>query len=243
MMSYSPAGLFAQPRPLNAYSPCARTRLLSTARGDSSPQAHTACDQGVRTGTVGCTAIGASAPATHRRRLNGTRRSCVGPRREPLLSMADHGRACQATHADHRKGRTCRPKGGNPTRQAARRLAPETRLMCLIEQAAGVLCRSLRLRMASTRRPGVDTFSRCPHVLRGPRRLWSRWPLRAARASVSRHASAGHHGSAVRACLGSYRARAHSTLVRSRQPQRFFFFTVNVVAVRRRLSKNTSGLA
>ena len=47
------------------------------------------------------------------------------------------------------------------------------------------------------------------HVLRGPRRLWSRWPLRAARASVSRHASAGHHGSAVRACLGSYRARAH----------------------------------
>ena len=100
--------------PLNAYSPCARTRLLSTARGDSSPQAHTACDQGVRTGTVGCTAIGATAPATHRRRLNGTRRSCVGHRREPLLSMADHGRACQATHADHRKGRTCRPKGGNP---------------------------------------------------------------------------------------------------------------------------------
>ena len=195
--------------PLNAYSPCARTRLLSTARGDSSPQAHTACDQGVRTGTVGCTAIGASAPATHRRRLNGTRRSCVGRRREPLLSMADHGRACQATHADHRKGRTCRPKGGNPTRQAARRLAPETRLMCLIEQAAGVLCRSLRLRMASTRRPGVDTLSRCPHVLRGPRRLWSRWPSRAARASVSRHASASHSGSAVRACLGSYRARAH----------------------------------
>ena len=106
LKSYSPAGPFAQPRPLNAYSPCARTRLLSTARGDSSPQAHTACDQGVRTGTVGCTAIGASAPATHRRRLNGTRRSCVGHRREPLLSMADHGRACQATHADHRKGRT-----------------------------------------------------------------------------------------------------------------------------------------
>ena len=100
--------------PLNAYSPCARTRLLSTARGDSSPQAHTACDQGVRTGTVGCTAIGATAPATHRRRLNGTRRSCVGHRREPLLSMADHGRACLATHADHRKGRTCRSKGGNP---------------------------------------------------------------------------------------------------------------------------------
>ena len=100
--------------PLNAYSPCARTRLLSTARGDSSPQAHTACDQGVRTGTVGCTAIGATAPATHRRRLNDTRRSCVGHRREPLLSMADHGRACQATHADHRKGQTCRSKGGNP---------------------------------------------------------------------------------------------------------------------------------
>ena len=114
LKSYSPAGPFAQPRPLNAYSPCARTRLLSTARGDSSPQAHTACDQGVRTGTVGCTAIGATAPATHRRRLNGTRRSCVGRRREPLLSMADHGRACQATHADHRKGQTCRSKGGNP---------------------------------------------------------------------------------------------------------------------------------
>ena len=192
--------------PLNAYSPCARTRLLSTARGDSSPQAHTACDQGVRTGTVGCTAIGATAPATHRRRLNGTRRSCVGHRREPLLSMADHGRACQATHADHRKGQTCRSKGDNPTRQAARRLAPETRRMCLLERAAGVLCRPLRLRMASTRRPGVDTFSRCPHVLRGPRRLWSRWPLRAARASVSWHASADHQSSAVRACLGSYRA-------------------------------------
>ena len=179
---------------MNAYSPCARTRLLSTARGDSAPQAHTACDQGVRTGTVGCTAIGASAPATHRRRLNGTRRSCVGHRREPLLSMADHGRACQATHADHRKGQTCRSKGDNPTRQAARRLAPETRRMCLLERAAGVLCRPLRLRMASTRRPGVDTLSRCPHVLRGPRRLWSRWPLRAARASVSRHATASHGG-------------------------------------------------
>ena len=46
------------------------------------------------------------------------------------------------------RGEPVAPKATTPTRQAARRLAPETRLMCLIEQAAGVLCRSLRLRMA-----------------------------------------------------------------------------------------------
>ena len=200
--SYSPARPFAQPRPLNAYSPCARTRLLSTARGDSSPQAHTACDQGVRTGNVGCTAIGAlrRRPCTvsASTALGARASATVASRSCPWLTMG--GRVRPPTRTIGR-GKPAAPKAATPTRQAARRLAPETRRMCLLERAAGVLCRSLRLRMASTRRPGVDTFSRCPHVLRGPRRLWSRWPLRAARASVSWHASASHQN---RASLGSY---------------------------------------
>ena len=142
------------------------------------------------------TALGAHASAT------------VASRSCPWLTMG--GRVRPPTRTIGR-GKPAAPKAATPTRQAARRLAPETRLMCLLERAAGVLCRPLRLRMASTRRPGVDTLSRCPHVLRGPRRLWSRWPLRAARAGVSRHASASHEGSAVRACLGPYRARARES--------------------------------
>ena len=65
----------------------------------------------------------------------------------------------------------------------------------------------------STRHTWVDSQRRCPYASRGPRRLWSRWPLRATRASVSWHASASHYSSAVRACLGPYRARAPSEIV------------------------------
>ena len=59
-------------------------------------------------------AIGVQAPAMHRRGLNGTRSFGAGHRQEPFPPMYGYGRACLATHTDHRKGRTCRSKGDNP---------------------------------------------------------------------------------------------------------------------------------
>ena len=46
------------------------------------------------------------------------------------------------------RGKPRRSKGDNPYPTSSKALAPETRLMCLLEQAAGVLGRSSRLRMA-----------------------------------------------------------------------------------------------
>ena len=145
-----------------------------------------------------------------RQSLIGTRCFGTGHRREPYSSNT----ASWADVSGHNtlkigRGKPRRSKGDNPYPTSSKALAPETRLMCLLEQAAGVLGRSSRLRKASTRHTWVDSQRRCPYASRGPRRLWSRWPLRATRASVSWHASASRYSSAVRASCGLIRARAH----------------------------------
>ena len=121
--------------------------------------------------------------------------------------MYGYGRACLATHADHRKGRTCRSKGDNPNPTSSKAIGPRDPADVPHRERRGGAVPILTTAHGATRRPGVDALSRCPHASRGPRRLWSRWPLRATRASVSWHASASHYSSAVRACLGPYRAR------------------------------------
>ena len=181
-------------------------------------------------------AIGVQAPAMPRRGLIGTRRFGTGHRREPFPPMYGYGRACLATHADHRKGQTCRSKGDNPNPTSSKAIGPRDPADVPHRASRGGAVPILTTAHGATRRPGVVALSRCPHFFvlrglyrntktaslshrgpfrlfrphasRGPRRLWSRWPLRATRASVSWHASASHYSSAVRACLGPYRARA-----------------------------------
>ena len=101
------------------------------------------------TGDGACAAIGAPAPAAHRRSLNGTRRSGVGRRLEPHSSnMASWADVSGLNTLKIGRGKPRRSKGDNPYPTSSKALAPETRLMCLLEQAAGVLGRSSRLRMA-----------------------------------------------------------------------------------------------
>ena len=146
----------------------------------------------------------------HRRGLNGTRSFGAGHRQEPFPPMYGYGRACLATHADHRKGRTCRSKGDNPNPTSSKAIGPRDPADVPHRASRGGAVPILTTAHGATRRSGADALSRCPHASRGPRRLWSRWPPRATRASVSWHASASRHSSAVRACLGPNRARAET---------------------------------
>ena len=59
-----------------------------------------------------------------RQSLIGTRCFGAGHRREPFPPMYGYGRACLATHADHRKGQTCRSKGDNPNPTSSKAIGP-----------------------------------------------------------------------------------------------------------------------
>ena len=99
--------------------------------------------------TSGVRRLGLRHRLRTRQSLIGTRSFGTGHRREPYSSNT----ASWADVSGHNtlkigRGEPRRSKGDNPYPTSSKALAPETRLMCLLEQAAGVLARSSRLRMA-----------------------------------------------------------------------------------------------
>ena len=124
-----------------------------------------------------------------RQSLIGTRSFGTGHRREPYSSNT----ASWADVSGHNtlkigRGKPRRSKGGNPYPTSSKAFGPRDPADVPHRASRGGAGPFLTTAHGATRQPRVDSWSRCPYVPHGPRRLWSRWPVRAARASVSWHA-------------------------------------------------------
>ena len=175
--------------PLNAYSSHLGvgsfdgTRLLGTLRF---MRTIGGCHDGH---TSGVRRSGLRHRLRTRQSLIGTRSFGTGHRREPYSSNT----ASWADVSGHNtlkigRGKPRRSKGDNPYPTSSKAFGPRDPADVPPRASRGGAGPFLTTAHGATRQPRVDSWSRCPYVPHGPRRLWSRWPVRAARASVSWHA-------------------------------------------------------
>ena len=124
-----------------------------------------------------------------RQSLIGTRCFGTGHRREPYSSnTASWADVSGLNTLKIGRGKPRRSKGDNPYPTSSKAFGPRDPADVPHRASRGGAVPFLTTAHGATRQPRVDSWSRCPHVPHGPRRLWSRWPVRAARASVSWHA-------------------------------------------------------